>query len=63
MGSIVGGLGTRARVILVLRECISNEPAVSIVLSAFGFSSASGGLSPWFHGFTQGDCLPFLCGE
>ena len=42
----------RARVILVLRECFWNAPAVSLVLPAFdgievpGFSSASGGLSP-----------------
>ena len=54
--SIVGGVtGGPARVILVLRECIWNAPEVSLVLPAFdvtgslGFSSTSGGLSPWLH--------------
>ena len=32
MGSIVEGQGGRARFILVLRECIWNAPAVSLVL-------------------------------
>ena len=46
------GLSVCARVILVLRECIWNAPLVSLVHPVFGlpgFSSTSGGLSPWFH--------------
>ena len=41
--------------VLVLRECVWKVPAVSFVLPAYddtcspGFSSMSGGLSPWFH--------------
>ena len=35
MGSIFGGLGARARVILVLRECLWNAPTVSLVFPAF----------------------------
>ena len=43
MGSIVGGEGSRARVILVLRECIWNAPAVSLVLlQAFGDTGSLG---------------------
>ena len=32
---LLGGQGARARVILVLRECIWNAPAVSLVLPVF----------------------------
>ena len=28
-----------------------------------GFSSTSGELSPWFYGFTLGDCLPLIAGN
>ena len=35
LGLIVGALGARARVILVLSECIGNAPAVSLVLPHF----------------------------
>ena len=54
-----------ALLILVLRECIWNTPAVSLVLPAFddGFSFASGGLSPWLNGSTLGYRLPCPCGE
>ena len=57
LGSIVWGGGLAqwdcVHVILVIPECIWNAPAISVVLPAFGdtllgFSSATGGLSPWF---------------
>ena len=35
MSSNIGGSGARARVILVLRECIWNVPMASLVLSPF----------------------------
>ena len=63
---IVGeGQGDRA-VIHVLRECISNVPAISLVLPAvddngsLGFLRRRGVYPP---GATLGDCLPFPCGE
>ena len=52
--------GACACVILVLRECILNAPAVSLVPPAFddtgslGSPQASGDLSPWLHGSTLG---------
>ena len=59
-----GCLGARARVILHLRVCIWNAPAVSLGLPMLG---DTGHLvsSPffWFHGSTLGDCLPFPCEE
>ena len=42
LGSIVGGQGTRARVILVLREWIWNASASSLVLSAFDDTDSLG---------------------
>ena len=42
LGSNVGESGTRARVILVLRECIWSMPAVSHFLSAFGDTDSLG---------------------
>ena len=63
----VGGQGLRARVILVLREYISNAPAISLVLLP-PFDESS----PWvilrvgwsFPAISiLGDCLPFQCGE
>ena len=42
LGSIVGGSGARARVILVLRECIWNAPAMSLVLPAFDDTGSLG---------------------
>ena len=42
MGSIVGGQVDRARVILVLPECIWNPPAVSRVLPAFDDTGSLG---------------------
>ena len=67
LGSIVGGgiQGARYRVI-ILRECIWNAPAVSLVLPAFddtgslGFPPRRMGLSPVFN---VDDCLLFPCGE
>ena len=57
LDSIVGGLGARARVILVLRDRIWNAPAVSFVLSTFDDTASLGSplhqvvilLVPWFH--------------
>ena len=42
--SIVGETGARARVILVLRECIWNAPTVSLVLSTFDHTGSLGSL-------------------
>ena len=42
LGSIVGGQGPRARVILVLRECIRNTPVVLLVFPAFADTSSLG---------------------
>ena len=58
--------GVRARVILVLRECIWNASTVSLVLPAFDDTGSLG-----FHprgvgnpsGSTLDDCLPFFYGE
>ena len=67
-GSVMGQ-GACARVILVLRDCIWNAPAASFFIPAFddtgslGSPPRQGGLSPWLHGFTLGDCLLFPCGE
>ena len=57
LGSIVGGLGPRIRVILVLRECIWNAPAVSLFLPTFDDTGSLGSLPrqvviplfKWFH--------------
>ena len=49
MVQLLGGEGANDRVILVLRECIWNTPAVSIVLSASLGSPPRGGLSPWVN--------------
>ena len=57
LGSIVGGSGARARVFLVLRECIWNLTAVSFVFPAFDNSSSlgcEGGLFPWFPPWVTG---------
>ena len=56
------GVRTRARVILVLRECIWNVPAVSLVLPAFDDTDSLGFPSRWvvyLPGSALGDCLPF----
>ena len=62
---MLGVLGTRARVILVLRECIWNALTVSLVLPAFGDTGSL--VSPrqvvYSPGFPPGDCFPFFCGE
>ena len=54
--------GARACVILVLRECILNAPAFSLVFPGFD-DTVSLGFSPhWMvypSGSTLGDCLPF----
>ena len=42
LGSIVGGQGARARVILLLCECIWNAPSVSLVLLAFDDTGSLG---------------------
>ena len=39
---LLGGQGARTRVILVLRECIWNAPAVSLVLPAFDDTGSLG---------------------
>ena len=39
---LLGFQGARARVILVLRKCIWNEPAVSLVLLAFDYTYSQG---------------------
>ena len=62
----LGGEGARARVILVLRECIWNASAVSLVLPTFDDTGSLG--SPprqvvYVPGSTLGDCLPFPYGE
>ena len=61
MGSVFwGGQGALARVILVLRECIWNMPAVTLDLSTFDDASSlgfiprqvvypPGSMVPWFH--------------
>ena len=63
LGSIVEG--SRARAILVLRECIWNAPVISLVLPAFDDTESLG--SPHqvvsLPGSTLSDCLPFTCGE
>ena len=63
----MGTQGALDRVILVLRECIRNAPAVLLVLPDFwrcqlpGFSSVSGDLSPWFTPWVTASC--FLAGN
>ena len=59
---LLGGQETRARVILILRECIWNVPAPSLVLSAFDDTGSLG--SPpcplvYPPGSTLGEGLPF----
>ena len=39
---LLGGQGARTRVFLVIRECIWNAPAISLVLSAFDDISSLG---------------------
>ena len=39
---LLGGQGARDRVILVLRDCIWNEPGVPLVLPAFDDASSLG---------------------
>ena len=56
---VLGGKGARACIILVLRKCIWNAPAVSFVLPPF-HDTGSGGLSIWLH---PGWLAPFPCGE
>ena len=61
---MLGGQGACTRVILVLRECIWNEPMVSLVLAAFDGTGSLG--SPprqgiYHSGSTLGNCLPFPC--
>ena len=41
---MLGGLGARACVILVLRECIWHTPAVSLVLPSFDDTGSLGSL-------------------
>ena len=62
---LLGGIGARARVILVLRECIWNVPAVSLVLPIFDDTGSMGysRLVVYPTWFPLGDCLPFPCGE
>ena len=64
------GQGRFARVILVLRECVWNVPAVSLSLPAFDDTGSLGysllaffGIDTPTPGSTQGDCLPFPCRE
>ena len=61
-----GGEVTRARIILVLRECIWNSFAISLVIPAFG-DTDSLCFPPrrvvFPLGFTLGDCLLFPYGE
>ena len=63
---LLGVKGDCARVILVLRECIWNAPAVSLVLPAYddtgslGFPRRQALYSP---GSALGDWLPFPCRE
>ena len=42
LGSIVGGQAARTRVILILRECVWNAPAVLLVLPAFDDTGSLG---------------------
>ena len=65
---LLGDQGAGARVILVLRECIWNAPAVLLVHPAFDDTGSwvllcvrwSIPLFEWFH---PDDWLPFPCGE
>ena len=59
---LLGGQGDRARVILVLRECIWNGLAVSLVLLAFDVTGSLGN-PPRRVVYPPGDCLLFPCGE
>ena len=63
---VLGSQGVRARVILVLRECIWNAPAVSLVLLTFEntvFLGSSPRRVVYPPGSTLGGCLSFRCGE
>ena len=44
---LFGGRGAHARVILLLRECIWNVPAVSLVLSVFDDTGSLGFPPRW----------------
>ena len=60
------GQGVRPSVILVLRECIGNAPAVSLVFPAFDDTGSLGFLPRrvvYHSGSILGDCLPFHCWE
>ena len=58
---MTGGQGVRARDILVLRECIWNARAVSLVISALDDTGSLGSpphravYPPWFHPFLAGN--------
>ena len=66
---VLGGQGARTRVILVLRECVWNAPAVLVVLPAFDDTGSLGSpqrqvvYPPWLYGSTLCNCLPFPCRE
>ena len=65
---LLGSQGAHARVTLVLRECIWNAPAASLVHLAFSDTGSLGSplrqvVYPRLNGSTLGDCLPFPCGE
>ena len=65
---MLGGQGVRGRIILVLRECIWNATAVSLVITAFE-DTDSLAFPPRrvvYHpgqSSALGDCLPFPSGE
>ena len=63
---LLGGPVARAHIILVLRGCIGNAPAVLLVLPSFDGTGSLGSLARrvvYPLGSTLGDCLPFPCGE
>ena len=63
---LLGGQRVCARVIFVLRECIWNVPAVSLVVPAFDDTDSLGFPPRWVGcsaDSTLGDYLPFPCGE
>ena len=66
LGSVVGGSGVRARVILVIHERIWNALTASLFLSTFDDTGSLG--FPlrrviYFPPSILSDCLLFLCGE
>ena len=63
---LLGVQGVRARVILVLSECIKNASVVSLVLPTFGDTGSLAFPPHWViypHGSTLGNCHPFPYGE